>query len=69
MRISLLVGVGSALIAAVLGTLVGLLAAYAGGKTDALLMRLVDLLLPKGHHFRFVERWLVDDEDEPEEDE
>jgi peptide/nickel transport system permease protein len=45
LRISLLVGVGSALIAAVLGTLVGLLAAYAGGKTDALLMRLVDLLL------------------------
>ena len=45
LRISLMVGVGSALIAAVLGTLVGLLAAYAGGKTDALLMRLVDLLL------------------------
>ncbi len=45
LRISLLVGVGSALIAAVLGTLVGLLAAYACGKTDALLMRLVDLLL------------------------
>ncbi|WP_043117834.1 ABC transporter permease, partial [Pseudacidovorax intermedius] len=37
--------VGSALIAAVLGTLVGLLAAYAGGRVDALLMRLVDLLL------------------------
>lgn len=45
LRISLLVGVGSALIAATLGTLVGLLAAYAGGKLDALLMRLVDLLL------------------------
>lgn len=45
LRISLLVGVGSALIAAVLGTLVGLLAAYAGGKVDAALMRLVDLLL------------------------
>lgn len=45
LRISLLVGVGSALIAAVIGTLVGLLAAYAGGKVDALLMRLVDLLL------------------------
>lgn len=45
LRISLLVGVGSALIAAVIGTLVGLLAAYAGGKADALLMRLVDLLL------------------------
>ncbi|MFT4268569.1 MAG: ABC transporter permease [Xenophilus sp.] len=45
LRISLLVGVGSALIAAVLGTLVGLLAAYAGGRVDTLLMRLVDLLL------------------------
>lgn len=45
LRISLFVGVGSALIAAVLGTLLGLLAAYAGGKVDALLMRLVDLLL------------------------
>jgi len=45
LRISLTVGVGSALIAAVLGTLVGLIAAYAGGKVDALLMRLVDLLL------------------------
>ncbi|MEO7401256.1 MAG: ABC transporter permease, partial [Polaromonas sp.] len=45
LRISLLVGIGSAAIAAVIGTLVGLLAAYAGGKVDALLMRLVDLLL------------------------
>ena len=45
LRISLLVGIGSAAIAAVLGTLVGLLAAYAGGRVDALLMRLVDLLL------------------------
>lgn len=45
LRISLMVGVGSAVIAAVLGTLVGLFAAYAGGRIDALLMRLVDLLL------------------------
>lgn len=45
LRISLLVGIGSALIAGIVGTLVGLLAAYAGGKVDALLMRLVDLLL------------------------
>ncbi|MDD0837498.1 ABC transporter permease [Curvibacter sp. HBC61] len=45
LRISLLVGVGSAAVAAVLGTLLGLLAAYAGGRVDALLMRLVDLLL------------------------
>lgn len=45
LRISLGVGVGSALIAAVLGTLVGLVAAQAGGWVDAALMRLVDLLL------------------------
>lgn len=45
LRISLLVGVGSAAIAAVIGTLVGLLSAYAGGRVDAVLMRLVDLLL------------------------
>lgn len=45
LRISLLVGLGSAAIAAVVGTVVGLLAAYAGGKVDALIMRVVDLLL------------------------
>lgn len=45
LRISLLVGVGSAVIAAVLGTLVGLVSAYAGGRVDAVLMRIVDLLL------------------------
>ena len=45
LRISLGVGIGSAVIAGVIGTLVGLLAAYAGGKVDAALMRLVDLLL------------------------
>ena len=45
LRISLIVGLGSAFVAAVLGTLIGLLAAHAGGRVDALLMRLVDLLL------------------------
>ncbi len=45
LRISLWVGIGSALIAAVLGTMLGLLSAYTGGWVDALLMRLVDLLL------------------------
>jgi len=45
LRISLLVGVGSAAIASVVGTLIGLVAAYAGGKVDAVLMRIVDLLL------------------------
>ncbi|MGN6661071.1 MAG: ABC transporter permease, partial [Achromobacter mucicolens] len=45
LRISLMVGVGSALIAGIIGTLLGLLAAYAGGKVDAFIMRLVDLIL------------------------
>lgn len=45
LRISLTVGVGSALAAGVIGTVLGLVAAYFGGKTDALIMRLVDLLL------------------------
>ena len=45
LRISVGIGVGSALIAGVIGTLVGLLAAYAGGKVDTLLMRLADLVL------------------------
>lgn len=45
LRISLGVGIGSALIAGALGTLLGLIAAYAGGRVDALIMRVVDLLL------------------------
>lgn len=45
LRISLTVGVGSAVIAGVIGTLLGLVAAYFGGKVDALIMRVVDLLL------------------------
>ena len=45
LRISLVVGIGSAAFAAVLGTSLGLLAAYAGGRTDAAVMRLVDLQL------------------------
>ncbi len=45
LRISLMVGVGSAVAAGILGTVLGLVAAYFGGKTDALIMRLVDLLL------------------------
>jgi len=28
-----------------------------------LALRLIDLLLPKGHHFKFVERWITDDDD------
>lgn len=45
LRISLVVGVGSAVIAAAVGATLGLLAAYVGGKTDTLIMRLVDLQL------------------------
>ena len=45
LRISLAVGIGSALFAAVVGTTLGLIAAWAGGRTDALIMRLVDLQL------------------------
>ncbi len=45
LRISLAVGAGSAFLAGLLGASLGLLAAYAGGKTDTLLMRLVDLQL------------------------
>lgn len=45
LRISVGIGVGSALLAGVIGTLAGLLAAYLGGKADALLMRLADLVL------------------------
>ncbi len=34
-----------------------------------LALRLIDLLLPKGHHFKFVERWITDDDDEEDDDE
>ncbi|MEO3472426.1 ABC transporter permease [Roseomonas sp. CAU 1739] len=45
LRISLTVGAGSALIACVVGATLGLLAAYVGGRTDTVIMRLVDLQL------------------------
>lgn len=45
LRISLTVGVGSALIACLVGASLGLLAAYAGGRTDSVIMRVVDLQL------------------------
>jgi peptide/nickel transport system permease protein len=45
LRISLAVGVASGVIAMVLGASVGLLAAYMGGRTESLIMRLVDLQL------------------------
>jgi peptide/nickel transport system permease protein len=45
LRISLMVGAGSAIIACLVGASLGMIAAYAGGRTDSLLMRLVDLQL------------------------
>jgi len=45
LRISLMVGAGSAVIAALVGASLGMLAAYAGGRTDTAIMRLVDLQL------------------------
>ncbi len=45
LRISLGVGVGSALIAGLVGSALGLIAAYAGGKIETVIMRLVDLQL------------------------
>ncbi|WP_044528876.1 ABC transporter permease, partial [Herbaspirillum sp. B65] len=45
LRISLGIGVASALVALVLGTSLGLISAYFGGKVDALLMRIVDVQL------------------------
>jgi peptide/nickel transport system permease protein len=44
-QISLFVGLVGALAAAGLGTLVGLVAGYVGGRTDALLMRLTDAVI------------------------
>ncbi|MEM9439427.1 MAG: ABC transporter permease [Pseudomonadota bacterium] len=45
LRISLSVGVLSGFIALLVGMVVGLVAAYAGGRTDTLIMRVVDLQL------------------------
>jgi peptide/nickel transport system permease protein len=45
LRISLMVGAISGLIAATIGMSVGLIAAYAGGRTESFIMRLVDLQL------------------------
>ncbi len=45
LRISLMVGAVSGLIAASLGMVIGLVAAYAGGRTESIIMRIVDLQL------------------------
>ena len=45
LRVSLYVGVASGVIALTLGALVGVLAAYVGGRCESLLMRVVDIQL------------------------
>lgn len=44
-RISLLVGVTSVIIGGLIGTALGVVAAYTGGRVEALIMRLVDILM------------------------
>ncbi|PWC19557.1 ABC transporter permease [Brenneria corticis] len=44
-RISLMVGFSSALFALLIGASLGLIGAYVGGKTDAVIMRIVDIQL------------------------
>ncbi len=44
-RVSLAVGVSATLIAAFFGSLIGLVAGYAGGRVDAILMRVIDMIM------------------------
>ncbi len=44
-RISLMVGVVGALVAVIVGTLYGAISGYVGGRTDQVMMRIVDLLM------------------------
>jgi len=43
-RVSLLVGLGSTLVASLLGGVIGLLSGYVGGKTDLVAQRIMDIL-------------------------
>ena len=45
LRVSLYVGLSSTVISAIFGTLMGVLAGYMGGKTDAIIMRIADIQL------------------------
>jgi peptide/nickel transport system permease protein len=42
-RLSLLIGIGSVLVAGAFGTLMGLVAGYSGGRVENIIMRLVDI--------------------------
>ncbi|MDX1541918.1 MAG: ABC transporter permease [Geminicoccaceae bacterium] len=44
-QVSLFVGLAGAVAASLIGTTIGLIAGYAGGRTDAVLMRLVDAVI------------------------
>ncbi|MCQ0989705.1 dipeptide/oligopeptide/nickel ABC transporter permease/ATP-binding protein [Jiella marina] len=44
-RVSLAVGFSASVIAAVVGSAIGLVAGYAGGRTDQVMMRLIDMLM------------------------
>ena len=44
-RVSLVVGFSASLIAALFGSAIGLVAGYAGGRTDQILMRFIDLMM------------------------
>lgn len=53
-RVSLMVGFSSVIISTLVGTLVGVVAAYSGGWVDALLMRLIDILMSIPNFFLIV---------------
>lgn len=44
-RISLMVGIVGAVISVIVGTIYGAVSGYAGGRTDSIMMRIVDILL------------------------
>lgn len=44
-RIAFMVGISSALISILFGTTIGMIAGYAGGRTDLVLMRLADMIM------------------------
>ena len=45
LRVSLAVGISATAIAALLGSIIGLVAGFAGGRTDNIMMRAIDMLM------------------------